>query len=367
MSIAARHPLLRILRAPSDAWQFQSSEWEDLIWHARKTRLGGRIWELLVSFKLEEGIPPSVCRQLSSAFIEGEAHRRRMLWELDRIRHTLGPGNCFVALKGAAYAAAGLDIALGRPASDVDIMVPREAIAGVESLLLKSGWKHLIADEYDQRYYRRWMHEIPPLIHMIRGTELDLHHTILPLSSRLQPDTRALRERAVTAVDGVKVFGPVDMVLHSAVHLFHNGEIGGALRDLIDIDALLREFAKRPGFWSDLVPRARTLGLERSLFYGVRYATRLLSTPVLARRLEEIEAGRPFALTLAVMDWAVERTIVPPLSKSGKLAARLAGLFLYIRSHYLRMSVGLLSQHIWRKSLRRLRSWFSHGREAGDG
>ena len=364
MSIAARNPLLRLLRSPDEASRFGSSDWEDVVWHARKTRLGGRVWELLVSFKLEECVPRPIRRQLSSAFIEGEADRRRLLWELDRIRHALGPSTWFVALKGAAYAMAGLDLALGRPAGDIDIMVPREAIAKVESLLLANGWKHLLQHDYDQSYYRRWMHEIPPLIHTTRGTELDLHHTILPLSSRLHPDAHLLCSHAITIVDRIKVLAPVDMVLHSAVHLFYDGEIRGALRDLVDIDALLREFARRPGFWSSLTPRARELGLERPLFYAIRYTTRLLSTPVLARRMEEIDAGHPSTLTLMVMDWAVEHAIVPSLSRVGKVFTWFAGHLLYMRSHYLRMSVGLLSQHLANKSRRRLWSWYLRVRSA---
>ena len=100
LTIARRHPLLRILRAPNEVGHFDTSDWEELVWYARKTRLGGRLWKLLVGLKLEERIPRSVSRQLSSAFIEGEAERRRLLWELDRIRHALGPANRFIALKG---------------------------------------------------------------------------------------------------------------------------------------------------------------------------------------------------------------------------------------------------------------------------
>jgi Uncharacterised nucleotidyltransferase len=364
-SLAARHPLLRVLRKPDEAARFATGEWEDLIWHARKTRLGGRVWHLLVGTGVSERLPVPVRRQLSSAFIAGEAHRRGLLWELDRLHRILGSAHSFVALKGGAYAAAGLDVARGRPAGDIDVMVPREAIAKVEALLLANGWKHLVEEEYDQRYYRRWMHEIPPLVHALRRTELDLHHAILPLSSRLRPDAESLYRRAITVdAEGTKVFAPADMVLHGAVHLFHDGEIRGALRDLVDIDALIREFAQRPNFWPSLVPRARELGLERPLFYALRYATQLLGTPVPAPCMADAEAGRSAAPVLAIMDWAVIHAIVPPLSPAEKRSARCAGLLLYIRSHYLRMSVALLSQHLARKSLRRLWPGQSRMRDA---
>jgi len=349
-------PLLRVLRAPAEAQDFSQGEWEDLVWHARKTRLGGRTWRMLEAAGFADRVPEPVRRQLASAFIEAESHRRRLLWEVDRLHRALdADGQCFVALKGAAYAAAQLEVAQGRPAADIDIMVPRESIAKVEALLLGEGWKHILEEEYDQRYYRRWMHEIPPLVHALRGSELDLHHTILPLSSRLHPDAQSLYRRAVT-VDrlGTKVFAPADMVLHAAVHLFHDGEIRGALRDLVDIDVLLREFGARPGFWPALVPRAKELGLVRPLFYALRYAGHLLETPVPSAVVAEAEAGRPAATILAVMDWAVTRAIVPALSPREKFGARLAGILLYLRSHYLRMSVAPLSRHLMRKSIRRL-------------
>ncbi len=351
-----RNPLLRVLRAPPAAEALGRGEWEDLIWHARKTRLGGRVWHLLERAGLADRVPRAVRRQLSSAVIEGDYNRRKLMWELDRLHRVLdGAGQSFVALKGAAYAAARLDVAEGRPAADIDVMVPRDAIGKVEALLLGEGWKHVVEEEYDQRYYRRWMHEIPPLVHVLRGTELDLHHAILPLSSRLQPDAESLYRRAIVVDSaGTKVFAPADMVLHGAVHLFHDGEIRGALRDLVDIDALLHEFAERPGFWPALVPRARELGLERPLFYSLRYAARLLGTSIPAATAAEAEFGRPPGLLLAAMDWAVTSAIVPPLSPGEALAARLAGAFLYLRSHYLRMSVAPLSEHFARKSIRRL-------------
>lgn len=364
-SIAALHPLLRLLRAPGEAAQFGRREWEDLVWHARKTRLGGRVWHLLVGSGSTEHVPAPIRRQLSSAFIEGEAHRLRLLWELDRLHRVLGAAQCFVALKGAAYAAAGLDIAQGRPAGDVDVMVPRKAIGEVEATLLANGWKHRVEEEYDQRYYRRWMHEIPPLVHVQRRTELDLHHAILPLSSRLKPDAESLYRRAIIARGrDTKVFAPADMVLHAAVHLFHDGEIRGALRDLVDIDALLRDFGKNPEFWPALLRRARELGLARPFYYALRYASALLGTPVPASSIDAAEADRPSAPILAAMDWAVVAAILPPKSPAEMPATWLAGFFLYIRSHYLRMSIVLLGQHLARKSLRRVRPGQSQMRGA---
>ncbi|HPZ83074.1 MAG TPA: galactitol-1-phosphate 5-dehydrogenase, partial [Thermogutta sp.] len=64
---------------------------------------------------------------------------------------------------------------------------------------------------FDQLYYRRWMHELPPLIHAERDRMIDVHHAILPLTHRIRPDmaamladARPLPERA-----GLAVLAPV--------------------------------------------------------------------------------------------------------------------------------------------------------------
>ncbi|RXL80730.1 hypothetical protein EO238_31730, partial [Citrobacter sp. AAK_AS5] len=80
-----------------------------------------------------------------------------------------------VVLKGAAYAMARLPVADGRIFGDVDILVPHETLADVESALMLAGWASIHRDPYDQRYYRMWMHEIPPMRHLHRGTVIDVH------------------------------------------------------------------------------------------------------------------------------------------------------------------------------------------------
>lgn len=58
-------------------------------------------------------------------------------------------------------------------------------------------------------------------------------------------------------------------MLHSACHLFHEGEWGHGLRDLVDLDAMLRAFAAEPGFWSTLLVRAQDLNLGRPLYLAL--------------------------------------------------------------------------------------------------
>src|SRR3546814_13428481 len=98
---------------------------------------------------------------------------------------------------------AELPSARGRLFSDIDFMVPRARIEEVEHRLLDAGWEPAVADEYDQLYYRRWTHQIPPLRHFRRNTVLDVHHTIVPLTARAPVAAEALATpRLALAGDG---------------------------------------------------------------------------------------------------------------------------------------------------------------------
>jgi hypothetical protein len=167
-------------------------------------------------------------------------------------------------------------------------------------------------------------------------------------------NTEALFEDALELPDmpGLFVLAPVTMFLHSAAHLFHEGELDNGLRDLFDLDALLRDFGSRPGFWDELAPRARALGLTRPLFHALRYTTRLLGTPVPADVMNQAAADAP--RWQAPLDACYERALMPVHTSCDSPLTGAARLALYVRSHWLRMPVGLLARHLARKAWLRL-------------
>jgi hypothetical protein len=262
-----------------------------------------------------------------------------------------------VVLKGAAYVLSGLPAGRGRLTTDVDILVPKGELRRVEETLVAAGWAPVKLHPYDQRFYRHWSHELPPLRHTRRRSVVDVHHNILPVSGRIHPNASALLEATVPlAPDGPEArlwrLGQEDMVLHSSAHLFQDGELAGSVRDLVDIDALCRHFgATVPGFWDRLPGRARLLGLERPLFYALRFARRLLETPV----PPEVDRAlrQPPALSVAVLDRLVAQTLLPVTGQHATLGEESARLLLYIRSHWLRMPPHQLAAHLTKKALRR--------------
>jgi len=219
----------------------------------------------------------------------------------------------------------------------------------VERALLAAGWTFSKTEEYDQRYYREWSHELPPLRAPTLPLELDLHHSILPPIGRLKPDAVRLAADAVPVPGtGFRVLRPVDQVLHAAVHLFQDSDCVDKLRDLVDIDSLLRDFSARLGaqFWDDLLASAATHGLGRPLWYALAFGRTWLATPVPDAAWEAARRFGPPAPSRRLMLTAISRTlgpIHPDAEPTRPYRALAAGL--EFRSLWLRMPPWTLVYH----------------------
>jgi hypothetical protein len=334
------------LAEPARLLDWTEADWDRLLPLARAKRVFSRLAALALSDGPSTRLPPQVLGQMA-AVQRATAHRqRKILWEINRLELALRAIRMpVVVLKGAGYVMAGLRAGRGRRFGDVDLLVPRSGLAEVEAALLKAGWRAPRLDAYDERYYRDWMHEIPPLRHPDRLIEVDIHHALTPPTGLFKVDAVPLVQAAVP-VEGYRfrVPAPADMVLHSAVHLFYGGEFEQGLRDLSDLDLLLREFSARdPAFWETLAARAEALRLIRPLFYALRYTERWLGTPVPASLQPRLRAFGPGPVATAAMDALLERVL------TGVGATPLAHGLLWVRSHVLKMPPGLLLYHAWRK------------------
>ena len=347
--------LLTVLRDPVYAVGLEVEEWDLLLRVARHTRLLGRIAVVMDERGLTSQLPARVRDHFAAARVFVNQRQRAARWEINRILAALqGAEEPLVLLKGSAYILAELPQARGRLQSDVDLLVPASSLEGVEQSLLGNGWESVKLEEYDQRYYRTWMHELPPLRHPERGLEVDIHHTISPLTSRLNPDPEKLFRESIPLADGrLRVLQPVDMVLHSAVHLFYDGEFINGLRDLVDLADMFGHFGTRSGFWDKLVQRAREQDLQRPLFYATRYAQRLLGADIPATTMADIGAAAPPRLILHLMDQLIVWAMVPDHPDFPQHRTAVAQWLLYVRSHWLRMPPGLLLKHLTRKQIMR--------------
>jgi len=343
---------LQALRQPELALSWPLAEWERVVRLARRLRLLARLAEGLTAANLMDRIPPRARRHLIA---EQRLSRWRMaavVWSLERVATMLEDAAypC-VLLKGAAYIGQGLPMAAGRLPSDLDILVPREHVSNAQARLVKGGWKTVELDEHDSRYYYEWSHEVPPMTHPLLALELDLHHNILPPIARTHVDADILLKCLRPSKWAPwQVLDPADQVLHSAAHLFQDSEARDRIRDLADLDGLLRHFGVAPGFMSRLPERAQALGLETPLALACHFCVNWFGTPIPANVLKTVESIGPGRLQRAWLLPLLSSALMPTEPDDDPpLRQELAAFALLVRYHRQRMPLRLLVPHLWHK------------------
>ncbi|WP_018411893.1 nucleotidyltransferase domain-containing protein [Methyloversatilis thermotolerans] len=349
-------PLLcQALADPGRTPGYSPRQWEALVIEGRVSGLLAKLHFVLEDAGRLDDVPDGPRMHLDSARLLADEQHIALNHELTQLGQLLRPLGCpLVLLKGAAYVRTGMKAAGGRRFSDIDILVPKDRLSEVEALLMRHGWVSGHRDAYDQRYYRQWMHEIPPMQHIRRGTTLDIHHAITPSTSRIRADSlRMLADASpATAGDAWYALAPLDRVLHSATHLFLESEFHNGLRDLADLHTLLGELhATTPDFMNALHARAAETGLRRPLHYALRYVRAFFGAQALPFGAD-LARDAPPAWIGHLMDACFRQAFTPysPLRPSS--AWREPGLFaLYVRGHWLRMPAHLLAYHLTRKAI----------------
>jgi Uncharacterised nucleotidyltransferase len=342
--------LLTLLENPAKASALSLSEWDLFIRVSRSAKVAATLGTRLQEDQRLAQIPDKPAAHLSSEQALAAYQAQMVQIELRQVERALASLSVpIVLLKGAAYLMQRKSWAQGRMLSDVDILVPRTRLDEVERALVAAGWASEVLDQYDQHYYRSWSHELPPMRRADAVLELDVHHTILPLTGRLQPRAEALFDAAV-AIPGTPFHALCreDQILHVAAHVFQDSDCANRLRDLIDLDGLLRELKDDDVAWTRLIHRARLHDLERPLWYALRYVAAFLRTPISAPVL---------AAPAMAAQWAMDRLVPIALmpthpDRPSPFFVELARFGLYARSMWLRMPLWLLIPHLARKGWR---------------
>lgn len=336
--------LFEVMQTPARALQCDDTQWDALIRLCRRANVLGRLAAALAAQGLLDEVPPAPRQHLIAARVAGRRQSDAVRHEIERLQHALAPvGAPLVLLKGAAYLATGAPCGEGRLFSDIDILVPRARLDEVESALMLHGWHTLPMTDYDQRYYRRWMHELPPMQHRQTQALLDVHHTLLPPTAALTIDSARLFEHLQdTQLPGVQALSLTDQILHSACHWFFESEFPNGLRDALDMVSLVSSQLRHPAGWAQLVARAHVLGVSVPLSAALHQgATQLgLVLPDTAC------LPRPGRLASRMLRHA----LTPPHPLTDTLTSRTARALLYLRGHRLRMPAPLLARHLWHKA-----------------
>jgi hypothetical protein len=347
--------LVRVLNKQLAIANLSLKQWDLLIRQARSTMLLAKLYYLVEEQGMLANLSLPIIRHLQSAKVHSDKQLNDLFWEARNLKKVAKQLNFpLIFLKGAAYAISGSLAAKGRIFSDLDLLVPIDKISITEKQLMLNGWVGVSQTAYDQRYYRRWMHEVPPLKHMIRGSVIDLHHNILPVTCADCPDANLLIEHTepVLGHEGLEVLEPCDQVIHSATHLFYDGEFEHGLRDLVDLDALIRALDHDQ---HKLIDRALQLGLQRPVLYALRYSSKILLTPGATELAEKINKAVPTnPRFLMMMDFLFMRALMPIHPSCHDRWSGFARWLLYLRAHWLKMPLYLLIPHLSRKAWMRL-------------
>lgn len=339
-----------VVRDPSSFPNLTIREIDLALRLTRRVRLLGRLGADLDAAGLLDSLPPTAAEQLRSGMVLADSRSRLALWELDRIAWTMrtDSSTALVALKGCAYLLLDLPNARGRLFADVDILTSERQLVDVESTLNANGWISTKVTPYDQNYYRKWTHELPPLIHEEREVEIDLHHNILPRTARLNPVATELLGRSRQLPGSrYRVLANEDIVLHAMTHLMFDGDLADKLRDLVDIDDLLTYFsAADSDFWHRLMNRAVELDLTRPAYYSIRFTHLMLDATVPDAVVAVSRKWAPPGMIVWLMDRLVQHALYPQHPDRPSKISRLYRLMLYMRSHWIRMPPWLLVYHL---------------------
>ncbi|MGF1692189.1 nucleotidyltransferase family protein [Photobacterium kagoshimensis] len=302
-------------------------------------------------------LPLRVKQHIQSAEHSFKNQKRQLEIEHEAIKEALKDIPCtWVYLKGAAYQMLALPAFYGRLMNDVDILVPEDQLTAIEAALSEHGWVHKTLTDYDEKFYREWSQEIPPLRHFSRQTELDVHFNILPKRLSQSPESAFLlaQTQQLKGEDKAATLTPAALLLHSAIHLFYESEYHKGIRDLFDIHLLINEFGNNNAFWNQLTLLQDQLGNAECTFYALHFSEAIYHTAIPEHIKTYYLDHKPniLAFTLTEPAFHYAFTSMYPLHHHAGHHRALSTL--YIRGHYKRLPIYKLIPHLIKKSLFKL-------------
>lgn len=344
-----RQPIVQLFIDPDKIKALSLLDWQAVIFILRDNNLLATFAAWLEQHQLLDALPPYAQKHLHSAQVTQQRLQKQTRFEALKLHQSLMENHFDppVFLKGAAYALLNNLAGQGRVFSDIDMLVTKAQLADIERLLLLKGWMQKDITDYDDKYYRIWAHEIPPMYHGTTGTVIDVHHNLVPVVSGRSLDIAKLLSEHDESANGCRVLSLPAMVLHSVVHLFFNEDFTNGFRDLLDQRALIGELSTQQA--EQLLLLAKHTGFDRELFYSLRYLDLVLNFRPASQCLGSIQS-KPSVVRLMLADFCFCRVLSPHHTLTNSTAKHLATFMLYCRGHLRKMPIGILLAHALVKS-----------------
>lgn len=324
-----------------------------IISEARYFTMLAQLYYLYESEGLLDKLPQKIRTHLHNSTYQYQCQHAKLLDEKGYFVDLFTAHNFrWIYLKGSAYQLSNMPYFKGRMMGDIDILVEEDALASVEHCLLQQGWMAKKVTDYDDSFYRKLAHEIPPLTHLIRKVDLDVHFNILPrtIKQRIDPQLLFAASIPLEGNNNERTLLPAAMLFHSAIHLFSESEFHKGLRDLYDIRLFIQAHQQDDAFWQQLIELHQKLGHQQSLFLALRYA-RIIFNATIPRKISRYyHAYRPSRAHLALLDYCFIPVFTHSFAPRQTFKVKCASAFLYLRGHLKRMPLPMLIMHLSRKS-----------------
>ncbi|MBW8191650.1 nucleotidyltransferase family protein [Neiella marina] len=346
--------LFQLLSSPDKSLNLSLFKWSTLLAEARYMSMLGQLKPLLVKAHVWHKLPLKVQQTIESDFCVYANQRRLLSQESERLSSLLKGLNVdHVYLKGAAYQLAGYPEFDGRLMADIDLLVSRDSLPKVEAELLKSGWIFTKTNDYDEKFYREWSHEIPPLRHIERGTELDVHFNIMPVILKNSPSPALLQSKItpLPQLPSAYMLEPSALAFHSIIHLFFESEYNKGIRDLNDIYMLTKHF-DGVDFWQGLIALEGEMGNGDCIYWALYFLRKIYSLSPPTYVLEHFDKCAPNKALAAILGWSFTQVFYQQYPPYRSKLHLVAAAILYWRGHLKRMPLYKLIPHLFVKGWR---------------
>jgi hypothetical protein len=141
-----------------------------------------------------------------------------------------------------------------------------------------------------------------------------------------------------------------DLLIHSITHLMHEGELHNGLRDLHDIDGMVRQFGGDRQFWTRLGTAALGNDLAVPVARGLALARQIFGSPVPEGRIQSLNASAAHGWAGSTLHRLYLSALTAPCERPPTAVSSLSLSVVYLRGHWLRMRPWPLTRHLATKA-----------------
>ncbi|GLR70914.1 nucleotidyltransferase family protein [Agaribacter marinus] len=337
---------------PEKITALEPNQLSTLIIVLRQQKMLARVAANLISLNLLPDLHVKAQRHFKNAYLMASKQKLQVWEEAKLLVSQLSSASAYlIFLKGAAYSLADSlasnKVAEGRYYSDIDILVDKRSINECEQVLAIKGWIAQEINNYDDKYYRQWAHEIPPMCHGTRGTIIDIHHNIVPLISGAAPNIQLLINHRVLLGDDIWVLSQPAQFVHSAIHLFRNEEFSSGFRDLTDLHIFMKQNLLEntcEKFVREVIAIASEINFAKEVYLALYFLRSLDKS--LFENMDDIDELIDTHGPTSIEKYIFSKVLFPQHALLDGSITPIQQFCALIRGHLLKMPIHILTYHL---------------------